>query len=69
MNKNLLKGMIRGCGYTQEAVASQIGISLSRFNAKINETGGAELTLGEARKLKTVLRMTPEQFDEIFFAN
>lgn len=66
MNKDLLKGLIRGCGMTQETVAAKIGISLSRFNAKINETGGAEFSLGEARSLKKILNMTAEQFDIIF---
>lgn len=66
MNKDLLKGTIRGCGMIQEDVAIKIGLSLSRFNAKINETNGAEFTLGEAKALKQVLNLTSEQFDSIF---
>lgn len=66
MNKDLLKGTIRSCGMTQEDVAVKIGLSLSRFNAKINETGGAEFSLGEARSLKQLLNLSSEQFDSIF---
>lgn len=66
MNKDLLKGTIRSCGMTQEVVAAKIGISLSRFNAKINETNGAEFSLGEVKSMKRVLRLTPDQFDSIF---
>ena len=66
MNKDLLKGTIRIRGMTQEDVAIKIGLSLSRFNAKINETGGAEFSLGEARSLKQILELSSEQFDSIF---
>lgn len=66
LNSDLLKGAIRGCGMTQEDVAAKIGVSLSRFNAKINETAGAEFTLGEVKSMKQVLELSPEQFDSIF---
>ena len=36
MNKDLLKGLIRASGKTQAKISSELGISLSRFNAKIN---------------------------------
>lgn len=66
MERNLLKGAIRSCGFTQETISAKIGLSLSRFNAKINETNGAEFTLGEVKALKQVLNLTSEQFDSIF---
>ena len=66
MNRDLLKGTIRSHGMRQEDVALKIGISLSRFNAKINETAGAEFTLGEVKSMKQVLELSPEQFDSIF---
>lgn len=66
MKKDLLKGAIRARGMTQADAASRIGISLSRFNAKINETGGAELSLGEAKRLKELLGMSSAEFDQIF---
>ena len=67
MNSALLKGEIRARSMTQEDVASQIGISLSRFNAKLNNTGGAEFSLGEVRALKELLSLDAEQMDAIFF--
>ena len=67
MNSALLKGEIRAKSMTQEDVASEIGISLSRFNAKLNNTGGAEFSLGEVRALKELLSLDAEQVDVIFF--
>ena len=52
---------------TQEEVAKRIGISLSRFNAKLNETGGAEFSLGEAKSLVELFHLSPKQVDQIFF--
>ena len=67
MNSALLKGEIRAKSMTQEDVAAEIGISLSRFNAKLNNTGGAEFSLGEVRALKELLSLDAEQIDAIFF--
>ena len=67
MNTDLLKGKIREHALTQEQLAAQIGLSLSRFNAKINGTGGAEFTLGEVRAIRKVLSLNSEQTDLIFF--
>lgn len=53
---------------TQEDVANKNGLSLSRFNAKLNETGGAEFSLGEVRSMKNLFKLEPEQVDQIFFA-
>lgn len=67
MNSDMLKGKIRGKAMTQEDVASKIGVSLSRFNAKLNGTGGAEFSLGEVQALKKLLHLEAVQVDEIFF--
>lgn len=67
MNKDALKGQIRSYGMTQSDVAKKIGISLSRLNAKINETDGAEFLLGEIIELKKLLHLDSEQIDKIFF--
>jgi hypothetical protein len=67
MNSNLLKGEIRAKAMTQENVARSIGVSLSRFNAKLNGTGGAEFSLGEVRSIKSILDLSAEQVDHIFF--
>lgn len=68
MNGDLLKGEIRARGLTQSDVSSEIGLSLSRFNAKINNTGGAEFSLVEVRNLKKLLSLTSAQIDAIFFS-
>ncbi len=67
MNSNLLKGEIRAKAMTQDDLARRIGVSLSRFNAKLNGTGGAEFSLGEVRSIKFVLGLSAEQVDCIFF--
>lgn len=67
MNRDLLKGEIRAKAMTQEAVANRIGVSLSRFNAKLNNTNGAEFSLGEVRAIKDLLRLSATQIDIIFF--
>ena len=51
---------------TQEDVASKIGVSLYRFNAKLNNTGGAEFSLGEVRAIKRLLCLGPDAVDAIF---
>lgn len=68
MNKDKLKGQIRSLGMTQGDVAEKIGVSLSRFNAKINETDGAEFSLGEVQALKGLLNLNSDQVDQIFFS-
>lgn len=67
MNANLLKGKMMERGMTQEEVAKKIGISLSRFNAKLNETGGAEFSLGEAKSLADLFHLNYKQIYQIFF--
>ena len=68
MNKDLLKGQIRSLGFTQCDVAEKIGVSLSRFNAKINETDGAEFSLGEVQALKEILQLDSDKVNQIFFS-
>lgn len=68
MNSNLLKGKMKERGMTQEDVAKRIGISLSRFNAKLNETDGAEFSLGEAKSLIDLFCLQSDQIDQIFFS-
>lgn len=63
----LLKGKIREKGMSQQDVASKIGVSLSRFNAKLNNTDGAQFTLREVKDMRVLLDLTPEQVDQIFF--
>ena len=68
MNKQKLVGIMHGNGDTQEILAKAIGISVQRFNAKINETNNAEFTQGDIQRIKERYDLTAEDIDEIFFA-
>lgn len=68
MNKNYLVSKMKLHGDRQEDLAKFIGISLQAFNAKLNETGGAEFTQSEIRKVKEKYNLTCEEVDAIFFA-
>ncbi|MCR5174639.1 MAG: hypothetical protein K6C09_08450 [Oscillospiraceae bacterium] len=69
MNKNMLAGIMKMNGDTQAVLASDLGISLGRLNAKINETGGAEFTQREISRIKERYRLDPGEVDKIFFAS
>lgn len=47
MNKNLLISVMKKQGDTQAMLADAMGLSLSRFNAKLNERDGAAFTQTE----------------------
>ena len=53
---------------TQRTLADALGISLSRLNAKINETGGAEFKQNEIALIKARYSLAPSETDLIFFA-
>jgi DNA-binding XRE family transcriptional regulator len=69
MNKNLLVSKMKLHGDNQEDLAEYIGISLTTFNTKLNETGGAEFRQGEIQKIKEKYDLTSEEVDAIFFAS
>ena len=54
-------------GDNQSDLAEYIGISLQRFNAKLNGTGGAEFTQGEIQKIKERYNLSDEEVIVIFF--
>lgn len=66
MNGNLIRAKMAELSMTQRDTAKAIGISLSRFNAKLNGTNGAEFTLPDIIALKKALNLSPQQIDEIF---
>ncbi len=66
MHADLIKGKIREHGMTQSDIAKKMGLSLSRFNAKLNETAGAEFSLGEAQALIRILQLSKDQIEQIF---
>lgn len=68
MNKNLLNSYMARFGDTQKTLADAMGISLSRLNAKINETGGAEFTQGEMDFIASRYHLAAKDMVSIFFA-
>lgn len=68
VNKNLLISKMKLFGDRQEDLADALGLSLSRTNAKINETDGAEFTKREITIIKFRYHLTAEEVDAIFFA-
>ena len=66
MNSQLLKGLIKAYDGTQAQLADNLGISLSRLNAKINETG-AEFGQKEIATIRDRYKLTDEQVVNIFF--
>ena len=67
MDSQKLKGLIVTYDGTQEELAKAMGISLSRLNAKINETG-AEFTKTEIEFIRDRYKMSRKQVMDIFFA-
>lgn len=67
MNKALLSSVMTKNGDTQKALAEAIGLSLSRFNAKINGRGGAAFTLNEADVIIDRYGLTCNEAMNIFF--
>lgn len=68
MNKYRLVEIMKRHGDTQEQLADAIGISLGRFNAKLNEKDNAQFTQGEIQAMKQRYDLGPEEIDDIFFA-
>ncbi len=69
MNKNKLEAKMKLFGDTQASLATAIGISTARLNAKINCTGGADFTATEIKIIKIRYRLTSADIDEIFFCD
>ena len=67
INKPLLQSYIVLNDGSQKVLATAIGISLSRLNAKINEKGGAEFNQGEMSFIKDRYHLTDDVFVSIFF--
>lgn len=67
MNKNMFISKMKLFGDTQSSLAEALGMSLSRLNAKINETDGAEFTQSEITAIKIRYHLTAEEVDVIFF--
>ena len=68
MNKNMFVSKMKLFGDTQEILAMALGVSLTRLNAKINETDGAEFWQHEIKFFRDRWHLTTEEVDQIFFA-
>ena len=68
MNKKLLQAKMKIYGDTYETIAKALGISRTRFSAKINETYGAEFTQGQIGIMIERYNLTTDETHEIFFA-
>lgn len=64
MGSNILRGKIVENGYTIQQLAQKIGISKSAFYRRVNDTD--RFTIGEANRIKDVLKLTNEEICQIF---
>lgn len=69
MNSSLLKSYIVKYDTTQEKLAIAMGISLSRLNAKINGTNGADFSQTEIAFIKKRYKLSNKEVCNIFFAD
>ena len=67
MNSQMLKGIITMKDGSQAILAEAMGLSLSRLNAKINETN-AEFTQSEIAFIRDRYNLDKSQVSDIFFA-
>lgn len=68
MDKQLLQSYIVKHDGKQEVLATAMGLSLSRLNAKINETKGAQFNKNEMAFIRERYKLTSKEADKIFFA-
>lgn len=66
LDKVLLAQCIKRSGMTQEAFASELGINQSTLFRKM--TGESDFTRAEIQTAKSVLGLSMEEADAIFFA-
>lgn len=68
VQKNMLISKMKLYGDTQASLADALGCSISRLNAKINGTDGADFTKKEMEKIRIRYQLTDQEFLDIFFA-
>lgn len=68
MNDKLLRSKMVLYGDTNAALAEYLEISPQRFSAKLNETGGAEFTQNEIKKIRNRYELSDAEVVNIFFA-
>lgn len=67
MNKNMFVSKMKLFGDTQEILAAELGISLSRLNAKINGTYNSQFLQNEIKFFLFRWHLTPVELAQIFF--
>lgn len=67
VNTQKIKGKIRELGYTQKQFAEALGIDISTLNRKLNASAKS-FTMGEVYKITQLLSLSPQECNEIFFA-
>ena len=67
MNSRLLRAKMTMHGDTQIRLARALGLSISRFNAKLNERGGASFTQKEIEGIILRYQLSPQDSIDIFF--
>ena len=67
-NINKLRGKIVENGYTVERFSEALGINNATMHRKLG-TNGEGFTIGEANKIVTLLKLSPEEALAIFFTN
>lgn len=67
MNKKYLKSKMVLFEDTVESLSKYIGISPSRFSAKLNSYAGAEFTQKEIDAIKQKYNLTANEVCDIFF--
>jgi plasmid maintenance system antidote protein VapI len=67
-NMNILKlrGKMVENGYGVESLAEVLDIDRTTLYRKLND--GEKFTIGEAQKINSVLKLTPDEAHEIFFS-
>lgn len=67
MNTKLLKSIMIAHGDTQAKLAHEMGVSLSRFNLKVNCKRGAEFTQSEILFIVLRYQLSAYETRNIFF--
>ncbi len=66
MNAGLLRQKIDESGYKLQFVARKLGITYQGFLKKLN--GDTEFKISEVQALRSLLDLTDDEVDKIFFA-
>ena len=67
MSLEELKAVLRFRGISYRTIAEEIGINISTFSDKMNNTNGREFTQSEIAGISTYLKLTPEDAFKYFF--